>query len=42
MRSAVTVSVVGAGEVLSVAGQAIAFVPNAIGRALSYHGPLSR
>jgi hypothetical protein len=32
--SVVTVSVIGAGVVLSAAGEAIAFVPNALGRAL--------
>jgi acyl transferase domain-containing protein len=34
--SAITVSVVGAGVVLSAAGEAIAFVPNETGRALLY------
>ena len=33
----VTVSVIGAGVVLSAAGEAIAFVPNAIGRALLHN-----
>ena len=33
----VTVSVVGAGVVLSVAGEVIAFVPNALGRALLHN-----
>ncbi len=34
---AVTVSVIGAGEVLSAAGEAIAFIPNALGRALLHN-----
>lgn len=38
----VTVSAVGAGTVLSVAGRAIAFVPNEIGKALLHHEKLSR
>ena len=33
----VAVSVIGAGTILSVAGTAIAFIPNAIGRALLYN-----
>ena len=33
----VTCSVIGAGVVLSVAGEAIAFVPNAVGRALLHN-----
>ncbi len=33
----VTVSVIGAGLVLSAAGEAIAFIPNAIGRALLHN-----
>jgi hypothetical protein len=33
----VTVSVIGAGTVLSAAGEAIAFVPNALGRALLHN-----
>lgn len=33
----VTVSVIGAGVVLSAAGEAIAFVPNALGRALLHN-----
>ena len=33
----VTCSVIGTGVVLSVAGEAIAFVPNAIGRALLHN-----
>lgn len=35
--SSVVVSVVGAGVILSAAGQAIAFLPNALGRALLHH-----
>ena len=35
--TAVTVSVITAGTVLSVAGQVIAFVPNAVGQALLYN-----
>ena len=35
--TAVVVSVVGAGVVLSAAGQAIAFIPNALGRALLHN-----
>ncbi len=38
---AVEVSVVGAGAVLSVAGEAIAFVPNALGRALLHNERLT-
>lgn len=37
----VTVSVIGAGLVLSAAGEAIAFVPNAIGRALLHNERLT-
>lgn len=37
----VTCSVIGAGVVLSVAGEVIAFVPNAIGRALTYNERVS-
>jgi hypothetical protein len=37
----VEVSVVGAGAVLSVAGEAIAFVPNALGRALLHNERLT-
>jgi hypothetical protein len=37
----VTVSVVGAGIVLSAAGEAIAFLPNALGRALLYNERLT-
>ena len=33
----VTVSVIGAGTVLSAAGEAMAFVPNALGRALLHN-----
>ena len=35
--SVVTVSVIGAGVVLSAAGEAIAFIPNALGRALLFN-----
>ncbi len=37
----VTVSVVGAGTVLSAAGEAIAFLPNALGRALMHNERLT-
>jgi hypothetical protein len=37
----VTVSVIGAGIILSVAGEAIAFVPNALGRALLHNERLT-
>jgi hypothetical protein len=37
MGSLVMVSVIGAGTVLSAAGEVIAFIPNAIGRALLYN-----
>lgn len=37
----VTVSVIGAGVVLSAAGEVLAFVPNAVGRALLYNERLS-
>jgi hypothetical protein len=40
--SVVTVSVVGAGTVLSVAGEAIAFIPNALGRALLHNERITR
>lgn len=40
--TAVTVSVVGAGWMLSVAGEAVALVPNEIGRALLYSEPVTR
>lgn len=39
--TAVTVSVIGAGLVLSAAGEAIAFIPNAIGRALLHNERLT-
>jgi hypothetical protein len=39
--STVTVSVIGSGVVLSAAGEVLAFVPNAIGRALLYNEKLS-
>lgn len=38
----VTVSVIGAGTVLSVAGEVIAFIPNEIGKALLYNEQVSR
>lgn len=38
----VTVSVVGAGVVLSTAGEAIAFIPNALGRALLHNERLTQ
>ena len=34
---AVTVSVIGAGTVLSAAGEVLAFIPNALGRALLHN-----
>ncbi|HCY16651.1 MAG: hypothetical protein A2Z93_14910 [Curvibacter sp. GWA2_64_110] len=37
----VTVSVIGAGVVLSAAGEAIAFIPNALGRALLHNERLT-
>lgn len=37
----VTVSVIGAGVILSAAGEAVAFVPNALGRALLHNERLS-
>lgn len=40
--TAVVASAVGAGTVLSVAGQAIAFVPNEVGKALLHHEKVSR
>lgn len=40
--AAVTVSVIGAGTLLSVAGEAIAFIPNEIGKALLYNEQVSR
>ena len=39
--SAMVVSVVGAGTVLSAAGEVVAFIPNAIGRALMHNERLS-
>jgi hypothetical protein len=39
--SMVTVSVIGAGVIVSAAGQAIAFIPNAIGRALLHNERLT-
>ena len=39
--SVVTVSVIGAGVVLSAAGEAIAFIPNALGRALLHNERLT-
>jgi hypothetical protein len=38
----VTVSVIAAGTVLSVAGEVIAFIPNEIGKALLYNEQVSR
>jgi F0F1-type ATP synthase membrane subunit c/vacuolar-type H+-ATPase subunit K len=35
--SAVTASAIGAGVILSAAGEAIAFIPNALGRALLHN-----
>ncbi|HEV6966839.1 hypothetical protein [Roseateles sp.] len=40
--TAVTVSVIGAGTLLSTAGQAIAFIPNEVGKALLYNEQVSR
>jgi hypothetical protein len=40
--AAVTVSVIGAGVVLSAAGEVIAFIPNEIGKALLYNEQVSR
>ncbi|HSV54050.1 MAG TPA: hypothetical protein VLJ57_18175 [Burkholderiaceae bacterium] len=40
--TAVTVSVIGAGVVLSAAGEAIAFLPNALGRALLHNERLTQ
>ncbi len=40
--AAVAVSVIGAGTVLSVAGEVIAFIPNEIGKALLYNEQVSR
>ncbi|MDM0106763.1 hypothetical protein QTH97_17590 [Variovorax sp. J22R24] len=39
--STLTVSVIGTGVILSAAGEVLAFVPNAIGRALLYNEKLS-
>ena len=39
--SVVTVSVIGAGVMLSAAGEAIAFIPNALGRALLHNERLT-
>ena len=39
--ASVVVSVVGAGVVLSAAGEAIAFIPNALGRALLHNERLT-
>lgn len=38
--TAVSVTVVASGVLIVAAGEAIAFVPNALGRALSHHEPL--
>jgi hypothetical protein len=35
--ASVVVTVIGAGTVLSAAGEAIAFIPNALGKALLYN-----
>lgn len=40
--TAITVTAVSAGWVLSAAGQAIAFIPNEIGRALTYNERVTR
>lgn len=40
--AAVTVSVIGAGTVLSVAGEVIAFIPNEIGKALLHNEQVTR
>lgn len=40
--AAVAVSVIGAGTVLSAAGQVIAFIPNEVGKALLYNEQVSR
>ena len=37
LGSAVVVTLIGAGTVLSAAGEVVAFIPNALGRALLYH-----
>jgi hypothetical protein len=40
--AAVAVSVIGAGTVLSVAGEVIAFIPNEIGKALLHNEQVTR
>jgi hypothetical protein len=40
--TAVTASAIGAGVVLSAAGEVIAFIPNELGKALMYHEPVRR
>lgn len=40
--AAVTVSVIGAGTLLSAAGQAIAFIPSELGKALLYNEQVTR
>ncbi|HEY1130915.1 MAG TPA: hypothetical protein VGF12_16030 [Roseateles sp.] len=40
--AAVTVSVIGAGTLISAAGEVIAFIPNEIGKALLYNEQVSR
>lgn len=40
--TAVTVSVIGAGTLLSAAGQVIAFIPNEVGKALLYNEQVTR
>lgn len=40
--TAVTVSVIGAGTILSAAGEVIAFIPSEIGKALLYNEQVSR
>lgn len=40
--AAVVVSVIGAGTILSAAGEVIAFIPNEIGKALLYNEQVSR
>ena len=40
--AAVTVSVIGAGTLLSAAGQVIAFIPNEMGKALLYNEQVTR
>ena len=41
LGTAVTVSAIGAGVILSVAGEAVAFIPNAVGRALLHNQRLT-